>query len=178
MHLEKSVLKKISDIRNKMKLSHVDMAKALNISTRSYYLIENGIRVSIPPDTVIQIAKVLKIDFCKLLDNNKFIIQESRNKNTLNVCDFRKYITRLRENRGWTKQDVATKSNLKRQHISKIELGQIKNTDIEVLKSIAKVFGLNFEDFTKGAKFYSQVEKNQKKLLHFENVVTNRNPSK
>jgi putative transcriptional regulator len=58
---------------------------------------------------------------------------------------FGERITRLREEKGWTKQSLADQLNVERRHILNIEQGRI-NTSLQMADALARVFGMTLSE--------------------------------
>ena len=57
-------------------------------------------------------------------------------------------IRKLRLDRGWTQEDFANKSGLKRSHISRIELNEIKQPTKSTFETLARTFGMSLQELS------------------------------
>ena len=57
-------------------------------------------------------------------------------------------IKKLRLDRGWTQEDFANKSGLKRSHISRIELNEIKQPTKSTFETLARTFDMSLQELS------------------------------
>lgn len=62
------------------------------------------------------------------------------------MSEIGKKIKQLRKERGWTQEQLATRSGLHRVSVAQIEVGIRKDPDLSSRKKIAKAFGMEVVD--------------------------------